>query len=143
MALRFESVALAFALSWTPAAAEDCLVCDPEVVMTPALAKCFVDRAAATLDEMDRNNLDYQLVNLGTCDGVDGDTRSGDETADSLRQIISWSDIRNAREGTPTEVTTAFILDRTGILCLEAAIRTNPAAFDPAAAFRPSEMCSR
>lgn len=123
------------------AAASACLVCDPEVVITKALASCFLEISAASLADMDRNNLEYQLINLGNCEEISGEVRGGDETADSLRQIVSLADIRNARDDTRAEASTTFILDRAGILCLQATIHADPSVFDPAAAFRPAEMC--
>ncbi|MCU0826847.1 MAG: hypothetical protein MUE52_05435 [Tabrizicola sp.] len=139
--MRFVLCVAATLLAGHAASAEDCLVCDPEIVMTPPLAACFLDGVTAALAEMDRTALPYHLVNLGNCPEVLSGTRGYDETADSLRQIMSWSQIRNARDSTPTVPSTTFILDRAGILCLAEAIRSDPLAFTPAAAFRPAEMC--
>ena len=141
MTIRRVGLVFAAAMQCQDAAALDCLVCDPEIVMTPQLAACFLQNVPTALIEMESNALSYHLVNLGGCEGVSGGPRGGDETGDSLRQIFAWEDIRNARADTATEPTPTFILDRAGILCLEAAIRANPAVFDPAAAFRPVEMC--
>lgn len=138
---RFSFALVAGVVCALPAAAEECLVCDPEIVMTQELARCFLDQAASNLNEMQQKGLPYQLVNLGKCEEVESDRRGTDSTADGSRQILSWSDIRNARAGTPNEPTITFIMDRAGILCLEAKIRENLAEFDPSSAFRPAEMC--
>jgi hypothetical protein len=124
-----------------PALAEECLVCDTEIVMTPGLAACFLIEAQTALAEMQQKNLPFHLVNLGKCPGVPSEVRGNGFTEDSSRQIFVWSDIRNARPTTPREPTTTFILDRAGVLCLAEVIRSDPAGFDPAAAFRPAEMC--
>ena len=124
-----------------PVCAEECAICDPEIVMTPALASCFLAQSGAVLDEMSRQKLEYQLVNLGTCAGVSSETRGGAATADSSRQIVSWRQIRNARPETSLEPTTTFILDAPGVRCLESMIRSDPDGFDPATAFRRAEMC--
>lgn len=141
MTHRIPSALAGLLLLSVPVSAGDCPICDPEIVITPALAACFLERSKAVLDEMVQQNLPYQLVNLGSCDGVVSETRGGAAIADSSRQIVSWQQIRNARPETPTEPTTTFILDRSGVICLDSVIRANPSGFAPAAAFRPSEMC--
>lgn len=125
------------------AAAQDCVVCDTEIVMTRDLAACFLQRSEATISEMHSQNLPYALVNLGLCEGVDTGTRGADGNAvlDASRLVFSWSQIKGATEATPSEPTTTFILDEAAIRCLDATIRSNEARFDPAGAFRPSEMC--
>ena len=90
---------------------------------------------------MDRNNLEYQLINLGNCEEISGEVRGGDETADSLRQIVSLAVIRNARADPGAEASTTSILARPGTLCLQATTHADPSVFAPAAAFRPAEMC--
>lgn len=124
-----------------PVRAEDCLVCDREIVITSAFANCFLAKVSGLIDDMKRQQLPFQLVNLGTCEGVIGSTRGSDEVADSARQVLAWENIRNATPDTRTEPTTNFILDEAGLRCLEKAIRADLASFDPAAAFRPGQMC--
>lgn len=125
-----------------------CIVCDTEIVMTPALAQCFLDQTASTLNEMKQRNLPFSLINLGTCDVVDGGVR-GDgnpglpNISDSARELFSWGEIRNSTPTTPTEPTTTFILDEWGVRCLDAKLRDSSVALKPAAAFRLYEMCDR
>jgi hypothetical protein len=123
------------------ASADQCLVCDSEIVLSASLAECFVKLAPTILAEMDSQGTDYNLVNLGTCAGVIGETRGADDQADSTRQILSWSIIKDATESTLAEITTTFIMNRAGIECLTERIARAPSSFDPSAAFRPAEMC--
>jgi hypothetical protein len=123
--------------------AQDCFVCDSEIVMTRPLAECFLAQSDATLAEMRSQNLSYALVNLGVCEGVAGGTRGAGDVfmQDASRMIFPWSVVKDAISTSPREPTTTFILDEASILCLDAAIRADEARFDPAGAFRPSEMC--
>jgi len=136
---------LAASLLWLPVevAAQDCVVCDTEIVMTRDLAECFLRHSEATIAEMRSQNLPYALVNLGLCDGVGANTRGayGEVIIDASRLIFSWAQIKGATQTTPLEPTTTFILDEAAILCLDATIRSNKDRFDPAGAFRPTEMC--
>jgi len=134
-------ILLAFASS--SALAEDCAVCDTEIVLTSLLAKCFLGKTASMLDEMQAKNLPFHLVSLGDCEAVPGNHRGSDGKADSSRLILSWSDIRSARIGTQPIATPTFILDRTAIICLFELIKKEPTGFDPARAFRPAEMCAQ
>ncbi|MDF2143269.1 hypothetical protein [Paenirhodobacter sp. CAU 1674] len=123
--------------------AQECLVCDPEIVMTRELADCFLTQFDTTLNEMHSQNLPFALVNLGLCDGVDGGTRGSvkKSTLDASRLVFSLSEIKGATLATSTEPSKTFILDEAAIRCLDATIRSDEARFDPAGAFRPAEMC--
>jgi hypothetical protein len=127
----------------SPAIPEDCLVCDSEIVMTPAFAECFLRQVDGLISEMQMQKLPYQLVNLGTCDGITGAGRGPASVADSARQVFSLAEIRNATPATLAQPTTTFILDEAGLRCLADAINADLANFDPAAAFRPGQMCVR
>jgi hypothetical protein len=134
------AVSLLFSTSHV-AKADQCLVCDSEIILTASLAECFVGLAPTILAEMDSQGTDYNLVNLGTCSAVVGDTRGADDQADSTRQLLSWSSIKDATENTVPQITTTFIMNRSGIKCLAERIAKEPSSFDPSAAFRPAEMC--
>ena len=141
MNIRFTFALIAGIVCALPAAADECLVCDKEIVMTPLYAQCFFDQAASYLIEMQQKGLPFQLVSLATCVENKRGPRGADGAADSSRQILSLDDIRNARSDTPQTPTLTFIMDRAGIECLRTLIRTQPAAFDSSQAFRPAEMC--
>lgn len=141
MNIRFTFALIAVIVCALPAAAEECLVCDKEIVMTPVYAQCFIDQAAAYLNEMQQKDLPFQLISLATCVDNKRGARGADGAADSSRQLLSLGDIQNARSDTPQTPTTTFILDRAGIECLRTLIRAQPAGSVSSQAFRPAEMC--
>lgn len=119
-----------------------CSVCDAEIVITPPLADCFLERVESEIETMKASGLSYQLVVLGSCsEAADGALRSANTQGDSSRKMFPLTEIKNAGPETPSEPSKAFILDERGLRCLEDFLLRDPTAFDPAAAFRRSEMC--
>jgi hypothetical protein len=72
-----------------PDRADVCLVCDREIIIPSAFANCFLAKVSGLVDDVKRQQLPFQLVNLGTCEGVNGSTRGSDEVADSARQVLA------------------------------------------------------
>lgn len=123
-----------------PVSAEDCVVCDAEVVLAPELVDCFLKQAASALAEMQSKHLPFQMVNLATCAGIIATHRGADGTADSSRQIETWLDV--PAEATK-EPTITFIVDRASLICLDGLVRKNLTIKNASWAFRPAEMCGR
>ena len=136
------SKSFAAALTLVPSQSFACLVCDPEIVLTPPLAACFLDRVDAEIDAMKASGLSYHMVVLGSCEDATGArTRGTDDSADSSRELFSWKQVRNSTPSTSGDPSQAFIIDEAGMHCLAEFLKDNPAAIDPALAFRPSDMC--
>jgi hypothetical protein len=123
--------------------AEDCRVCDREIVLNRHLAQCFLERADGEVAAMKAAGLNYQLFNLSSCPGTgDGPKRGVNPNRGGVQTVISREEIRRSNAATPPQITSTFILDEQGIRCLERLIQESADEFDPAAAFRSAEMCA-
>lgn len=85
-----------------------CDFCEKAVTLTQPLAQCYLDRYQAEIERMDQSGSPAQLINLTVCDGVTSANRGGSLPGpDAAEQPVS----------------TSFLLDKEGLVCLAVALR--------------------
>lgn len=103
----------AIAICLSAQTAHACDYCERKVTLTPDLAACYLSKVGDEIAQMEQSNLPAQLINLGSCDAAESDTRAGV----ALPQFAGAS-------GQGPEPSLSFVLDAPALRCLAQTLQT-------------------
>lgn len=106
--IKAASISIIFSILSAPIAAA-CDYCQDAVNLTESSAACYLSLYQSEIEKMRENSMPAQLINLAVCDDVASQTRGAGFVPLPGKPVV--------------QVTTSFLLDENGLLCLAEELR--------------------